>query len=99
MALPWSLPLQFFFRKTHDTEAVMSTLSAREPPTPGQLIVPPPNFPLAWERPDDTRLFWTTDSVHYPDSVTPLEGWFLRNVYECGFNAAAATYRLPFRIR
>jgi pyruvate,water dikinase len=77
----------------------MSTLSAREPPAPGQLIVPPPNFPLAWEQPDDTHLFWTTDSVHYPDSVTPLEGWFLRNVYERGFNAAAEAYRLPFRLR
>ena len=37
-----------------------------------------PDFPVVWDDPDDERLFWTRDAMHFPNSVNVLEDEFLR---------------------
>lgn len=36
-------------------------------------IPTPPDFPVRWERPEDARLFWSMDRLHWPGPVTPLD--------------------------
>ena len=63
-------------------------------------IPPPPDFPVAWENPDDERLFWTRDAMHFPVPVNELEDEFsTRLAQENGFARACEAYDLPFRIR
>jgi pyruvate,water dikinase len=60
----------------------------------------PPNFPVAWENPDDERLFWTRDAMHFPVPVNELEDEFsIRLAQENGFARACEAYDLPFRLR
>jgi len=61
-------------------------------------IAAPPNFPVAWESPDDERLSWTQDRMHNPDPLLPLERSFWNIVY-AGFNRAAEAYEMPTRIK
>ena len=64
------------------------------------LIPTPPDFPVVWENPDDERLFWTRDAMHFPNPVTELEDEFLtRLAQENGFARACEAYDLPFRLR
>ncbi len=35
-------------------------------------ILPPPNFPVTWEHPEDQFRFWERESMHFPESVTPI---------------------------
>ena len=37
------------------------------------LIPTPPDFPVVWENPDDERLFWTREAMHFPNPVNALE--------------------------
>jgi hypothetical protein len=39
-------------------------------------IPTPPDFPVVWENPDDERLFWTRDAMHFPNPVNALEDEF-----------------------
>lgn len=64
------------------------------------LIPTPPDFPVVWENPDDERLFWTRDAMHFPEPVNELEDEFLtRLAQENGFARACEVYDLPFRLR
>ncbi len=64
------------------------------------LIPTPPDFPVVWESPDDERLFWTRDAMHFPNPMTELEDEFLtRLALANGFARACETYDLPFRLR
>ncbi|MBI2864118.1 MAG: hypothetical protein HYX94_06100 [Chloroflexi bacterium] len=60
------------------------------PPIPA-----PPDFPVTWENPEDGRLFWTRDRVHYPDQISPLTMSTFRETVMLGWHAAAAAYELP----
>jgi pyruvate,water dikinase len=58
----------------------------------------PPDFPVTWERPGDDQFFWTTDRMHYPEPVAPLEfDFFTRSWEDQGLNVAARAYSFPFR--
>jgi phosphohistidine swiveling domain-containing protein len=64
------------------------------------LIPTPPYFPVVWENPDDERLFWTRDAMHFPAPVNELEDEFLiRIAQENGFARATEAYDMPFRLR
>ena len=64
------------------------------------LIPTPPDFPVVWDNPDDERLFWTRDAMHFPKPVNELEDEFLiRLAQENGFARACEAYDLPFRLR
>lgn len=57
-------------------------------------IVPPPNFPVTWQHPDDDKLFWTQDKMHWPD---PMPLAMFDSLPESGIALAAAEYHLPIR--
>ncbi len=64
------------------------------------LIPTPPDFPIVWENPDDERLFWTRDAMHFPEAVNELEDEFsIRLAQENGFARACEAYDLPIRLR
>ncbi|MBS1115754.1 MAG: uncharacterized protein H6Q87_138 [candidate division NC10 bacterium] len=61
-------------------------------------MVAPPQFPVAWEDPEDEQLTWLHDRMHNPDPVLPLENAFWSRVYEA-FNRATETYEMPVRLK
>lgn len=76
----------------------MTAMTVTEHPEPGKPIPVPPDFPVAWEKPDDARLYWERQLSHYPDPMTPLEfelGVKAFNVH--GLNHAAEAYDFPVR--
>jgi pyruvate,water dikinase len=72
----------------------MTQLETTTAPTP---IATPPNFPIAWARPDDAAMFWTSDPLHFPEPLHPLDFAFIARAFRGGFNTAAAGYELPIR--
>ena len=58
----------------------------------------PANFPVAWDSPEDERLFWIRDQMHCPDPIAPLDEAFIRLVYQ-GISTVAERYEFPFRTR
>ena len=63
-------------------------------------IPAPPDFPVVWENPDDERLFWTRDAMHFPNPVNALEDELsVRIAQGNGFAAACEAYDLPIRLR
>jgi rifampicin phosphotransferase len=58
-------------------------------PTPG-------NFPVEWARPEDARLFWMHERMHFPEPVTPLTDAVWALVLS-GFTRAAAAYDMGLR--
>lgn len=64
-----------------------------DPATP-RPIPAPPDFPVTWERPEQERLFWTHDRMHWPD---PLPIVYASLVPEDGVNRAAERYQAPIR--
>jgi phosphohistidine swiveling domain-containing protein len=76
----------------------MTTTTMSEHPEPGKPIPAPPDFPVAWEKPGDARLYWERSLSHYPDSMPPLEfelGVKTFNVH--GLDHAAEAYDFPIR--
>lgn len=65
-------------------------------PAPGARIPTPPDFPVRWEKPEDERMLWTPDLVHFPDPMTPLAFEVLYEFFH-RINYAAETYELPIR--
>src|SRR5215218_10055596 len=63
-------------------------------------IPAPLDFPVVWENPDDERLFWTRDAMHFPNPVNALEEEFLVRIAEGhGFAKASEAYDMPLRLR
>ncbi len=66
---------------------------------PQQGSIPtPPNFPVVWENPDDERLFWTREAMHFPNPVNALENeLFVRIAQGDGFARASQAYDMPVK--
>jgi pyruvate,water dikinase len=60
-------------------------------------IPTPPNFPGAWEDPQDASYFWLFDRMHAPEPLTPVDRVSFRCAYDRGITAAARAYRMPLR--
>jgi rifampicin phosphotransferase len=71
-----------------------TTQTTMEAPAP-QAIPAPPDFPVTWERPEDTQAFWTRDPMHFGTQITPLEGAYLRQFMDYGFANAAKALGMP----
>jgi pyruvate,water dikinase len=55
---------------------------------------------VVWENPDDERLFWTRDAMHFPNPVNVLEDEFLVRIAQGnGFARAFEAYDLPIRLQ
>lgn len=61
-------------------------------------IVPPADFPVSWERPEDEDLFWETDPMHFPEQVTPMMVGLV-NAFNEGFKRASEASFLPIRLQ
>jgi pyruvate,water dikinase len=61
-----------------------------------QALPVPPDFPVQWERPEEARLLWQWERMHWPAQVYPLEEFVLAAV-DGGFNAMAAASDMPVR--
>jgi phosphohistidine swiveling domain-containing protein len=61
----------------------------------------PSDFAVAWERPEDERLFWFIDRMHVPEAIPVLAAQFLHHCYEDGVDAGAVAYgwRVTSRLR
>ena len=55
-------------------------------------------FPVQWDNPDDARVFWSWERMHFPHPV----GWLAESVHirslSGGFGSAGEKYSLPVRI-
>ncbi len=61
---------------------------------PGQALAVPEDFPVSWQHAEEAGLFWTRESVHFPDPVVALFDAFAQ-VHDAGFRAAFETYGVP----
>jgi phosphohistidine swiveling domain-containing protein len=62
-------------------------------------ISTPPDFPVVWENPDDERLFWSRDAMHFPTPVNALEDEFLIRIAQgYGFARAGELYEMPVKM-
>jgi phosphohistidine swiveling domain-containing protein len=62
------------------------------------MISTPPDFPVVWENPDDERLFWTRDAMHFPNPINALEAEFLVSIAQGnGFARASEAYDMPVK--
>lgn len=69
--------------------------AATAPPAAGTVIETPPDFPVSWAHPDDARLLWTFDRVHWPEPMPPLVFAVAGGSFARALRAAAAEYELP----
>ena len=76
----------------------MHDRNGNTPLAPGQQIPIPDNFPVAWTDPDETKLLWQLDPMHYPDPMRPLEFDLMAAIYAAGMKHALQAYDLPVRL-
>src|SRR5262245_46291397 len=72
-----------------------STTPASAAPAP---IPVPASFPITWDRPEDVRLFWTHNGVHFPTPITPMTYEMMRYLFEDGIEAGGRAYDEPLRV-
>lgn len=59
-------------------------------------IIPPADFPVTWQSPDDANFFWTHDRMHWPD---PLPVVIFDVVPEASISTAGEFYDAPVRFK
>jgi len=74
----------------------MSTVTTQAP-TPGQLILTPPGFPVAWDDPRDAKLTWMQNGK-YKAPIPPLIHAIVA-AFLVGNNPGFERAGLPFRVR
>lgn len=60
-------------------------------------LVPPQNFPVNWEHPEDEQLFWGRSHAVEPYPLTPMSACILAEASTPNFNVAAEFYGSPAR--
>jgi phosphohistidine swiveling domain-containing protein len=59
-------------------------------------ITAPPDFPVVWKHPDDARMFWQPERLHFADPMTPMDYAFMAVAHD-QLNWAFEQYGLPIR--
>jgi len=57
----------------------------------------PPDFPVAWDHPDEAHRFWERETMHMPGQSTMLDAELMRRWCDGGFNAACEDFSMPVR--
>ena len=68
------------------------------PPEP-RVIPDIANFPVSWAEPEEQRLPWQLDPMHFPDPLPRLENELWCGIYDAGMSPAFAAYALPVRAK
>jgi phosphohistidine swiveling domain-containing protein len=71
--------------------------SNQSPPTPGQAIPIPGDFPVAWENPQDARQLWQLDPIHFPNPLPLLEHDLHQGWDVAGTIRGLESYNLPIQ--
>ena len=50
----------------------------------------PSNFPVRWTQPDDERMFWFQDNLHFPVAVPPSNATIFQAAFAIGTTRAQA---------
>ena len=74
----------------------MADENADAPPEPIPISVPP-DFPVTWDHPDEERVPWELDPMHFPEALPVLEGQIWCCVSDEGMNPAFEEYEMPIR--
>ena len=53
------------------------------------------DFPVEWANPDEARLFWTRETMHFPVPVSPLTATFEMAALDHGMSRALTEYSFP----
>lgn len=64
---------------------------------PPQTLPLPDNFPIQWETPEDAKLFWQVDLMHWPHGLSPLAQTMDVPPFFRGFNLAAQELCMPMK--
>jgi pyruvate,water dikinase len=59
------------------------------------MVPPPADFPVEWERPEDAALFFRRDGAHFPNGVTPLDFAYFSDMFAGGMRAVCEHYEAP----
>ncbi len=70
---------------------------ATQTAVPGQPVLPPPEFPVTWDDPQDAKISWLTFS-QYRTSIRPLL-FAVINAFTIGGNSGLEAAGLPFEAR
>jgi phosphohistidine swiveling domain-containing protein len=62
-----------------------------------QTLPLPDNFPIKWETPEDARLFWQVDLMHWPHGLSPLAQTIDVPPFIRGFNLAVEELCMPMK--
>ncbi len=61
------------------------------------LIPTPPDFPVEWDEPGDTQLFWVHDLTHYSDQLTPYDFFTVKDIFETVADKVNRAYHVPLK--
>jgi pyruvate,water dikinase len=71
-----------------NTETMQETEPAR--------FTAPPEFPVVWDHPDDARMFWQLERIHFADPMTAMDAAYMAIAHD-QLNWAFERYGLPVR--
>ena len=57
----------------------------------------PPDFPVEWDAPEDSRLFWTHDRMHFPRAMMPLMASVTSELLSRAITTAVSDSPTPMR--
>lgn len=57
----------------------------------------PPDFPVAWDAPEEAHRLWEREAMHMPGQSTTLDAELLRRWGDAGFNLACEDFSMPVR--
>ena len=63
----------------------------------GRPIPAPADFPVTWTHPEQARLFWVSDRIHFESPMGPLADGLVESIM-LGFNTAAEQYDINLRL-
>ena len=67
------------------------------PPPEPKTIPPQADFPVEWESPDEQKIPWQLDKMHFPEAMPPLESEFwIRFMH--GMHLGMEHYEMPMQV-
>jgi hypothetical protein len=88
------------YRADHDTDRIPKgrpAMPETNPPPEPKTIAPQADFPVEWESPDEQKIPWQLDKMHFPEAMPPLESEFwIRFMH--GMHLGMEHYEMPMQV-